>query len=246
MAFVATIIISCEKNSPADVEEDDQETDVETDIEYWLTTGDGASLFRTLNHPLTWKDGTTTLPTIAVDTTQQFQTMDGFGYSLTGGSAYLLHEKLTPATRTELLKELFSTEGTGIGVSYLRISIGASDLDDHVFSYNDLPSGQTDVNLEKFTMAEDKKYLIPVLKEILAINPDIKIMGSPWSAPPWMKTNNSTKGGSLKPEYYEAYAKYFVKYIEGMKTEGITIDAITIQNEPENPNNNPSLVMTAT
>ncbi|MNZ91805.1 Glucuronoxylanase XynC precursor [compost metagenome] len=97
--------------------------------------------------------------------------------------------------------------------------------------------------MDKFTIAPDKTHLIPVLKEILAINPSIKILGSPWSPPTWMKTNNSTIGGSLKPEYYDAYAKYFVKYIQSMKAEGITINAITIQNEPLHPGNNPSLLM---
>ena len=93
-------------------------------------------------------------------------------------------------------------------------------------------------------MKEDKENLIPVLKQILALNPDIKIMGSPWSPPVWMKTNNLPKAGSLKPEYYDAYARYFVKYIQGMAKEGIVIDAITLQNEPENPHNTPSLLMT--
>ena len=143
------------------------------------------------------------------------------------------------------MKELFSTGDSDIGVSYLRISIGASDLDDHVFSYNDLPAGQTDLFLDKFSLAEDKKNLIPLLKEIIALNPAIKIMGSPWSAPAWMKTNGSPKGGNLDPRYYDAYARYFVKYIQGMAAEGINLDAITLQNEPENPKNNPSMIMTA-
>ena len=99
--------------------------------------------------------------------------------------------------------------------------------------------------MDKFSLETEKADLIPVLKEILAINPDIKIMGSPWTAPTWMKTNNSFKGGSLKPEYFDAYAKYFVKYIQKMKAEGINIDAITIQNEPLHPGNNPSMYMTA-
>jgi glucosylceramidase len=242
--LVAAVFISCEKekNGPNNLDPGNNGT---TDIEYWLTTKDQTSLFQKVDHPLLFKEAVPDLPVIEVDTTQRFQSIDGFGYSLTGGSAYLLHEKLNASKRNELLQEVFSPNGVGIGVSYLRVSIGASDLDDHVFSYNDLPSGQTDASLTKFSLEEDKKHLIPVLKEIIAISPEIKIMGSPWSAPPWMKTNNSTKGGSLKPEYYEAYALYFVKYIQGMTNEGINIDAITIQNEPENPNNNPSMVMTA-
>ena len=216
------------------------------EVEYWLTTADKTELFvkraDRLSFNLTEAGG---VPVIQLDTVQRFQTIDGFGYALTGGSADMINGKLGAAERTALLKELFLTDGNNIGVSYLRVSIGASDLDDHVFTYNDLPAGETDVDLTKFSIQEDKQNLIPVLKEIIALNPSIKIMGSPWTPPSWMKTNNLPKAGSLKPEYYAAYAKYFVKYIQTMKAEGINIDAITIQNEPENPNNTPSLVMTA-
>jgi glucosylceramidase len=102
------------------------------------------------------------------------------------------------------------------------------------------------VNLTQFSLAPDMTHLIPVLKSILLINPNVKIMGSPWSPPVWMKDNNSTIGGSLKPQYYPVYAQYFVKYIQKMKEQGITIDAITPQNEPLHPGNNPSMYMTAT
>src|SRR5699024_9850250 len=139
----------------------------------------------------------------------------------------------------------FSTDSTFIGVSYLRISIGASDLSKRVFSYDDVSSEQTDTTLQYFDLDADKYNLIPLLKEILKINPDIEILGSPWSAPVWMKTNKSSKGGKLDPEYYDEYAQYFVKYIQAMDANGITIDAITPQNEPLNPDNNPSMVMTA-
>lgn len=215
-------------------------------IESWVTTGDKTSLFSKSTTTLAFSDSNeSSVPVIQIDSTQQFQSIDGFGYALTGGSADLIREKLSEAQQNDLLKELFSTDGNGIGISYLRVSIGASDLDDHVFTYNDLPAGQTDPELRNFTLKEDQENLIPTLKKILAINPTIKIMGSPWTSPVWMKTNNLPKGGSLKPEFYSSYAQYFVKYIQGMAAEGITIDAITIQNEPENPNNTPSLVMTA-
>lgn len=166
--------------------------------------------------------------------------MDGFGFALTGGSAELLM-KMTPEARTRVLKQIISTDGTGAGVSYLRLSIGASDLNSFVFSYDDLPAGATDAQLEKFDLAQDKKDVIPVLKEILAIQPAIKILGSPWSAPAWMKTNGNVRGGALKPEFYPAYALYLVKYIQAMAREGITISAITIQNEPLNSRNTPSM-----
>lgn len=180
---------------------------------------------------------------IEIDTTKRFQSIDGFGFALTGGSARLIHQ-LPSSQRDSLLKELFLPR-PGLNISYLRVSIGASDLDDHVFSYVDLPANQTDPDLAKFSLDPDRAHLIPLLKEILAMSPDLKIMASPWSAPVWMKTNGLAKGGSLKPEFYDAYARYLVRYVQGMMDEGIKIEAITIQNEPENPNNTPSMVMTA-
>ena len=221
------------------------EKDIKNKVDIWLTTGDKKTLFKHTPSTLEFRSEAEKVPIIEIDTSSRFQSIDGFGFSLTGGSAFLLNQKLTATERDALLRELFLKEGDGIGISYLRISIGASDLDDHVFSYNDLPPGETDDTLTGFSLAPDKENLIPVLKEILALQPDLKIMGSPWSAPAWMKSNEGTKGGSLKPEYYDAYARYLVKYIQDMGAEGIAIDAITLQNEPENPNNNPSMLMTA-
>ncbi|MCS3798023.1 glycoside hydrolase family 30 beta sandwich domain-containing protein [Niastella sp. OAS944] len=216
-----------------------------TAVSLYVTNGDKTLLFRKSNDVLVFSGTGTASTTIEVDSAQIFQTIDGFGYTLTGGSATLLNS-LPAITRDHLLKELFLWDSTNIGVSYLRISIGASDLSDSTFSYDDMPAGETDVNLTHFTLNKEKQDLIPILKKIVALNPSIKILGSPWSAPVWMKTNGSFKGGSLKPEYYAAYANYFVKYIQAMKAEGITIDAITPQNEPLHGGNNPSMVMQAT
>ncbi|WP_240543822.1 glycoside hydrolase family 30 protein [Spirosoma foliorum] len=210
-------------------------------VEFWLTDPSRSILFAK-QPSLAFKSEQKDVPAIHVDPAQTYQTIDGFGYTLTGGSAMLL-SRMEATARAKLLKELFSTEGKGIGVSYLRVSIGASDLDEQVFSYDDLPAGETDPTVAKFSLAPDQQYLIPILKEILAINPTIKIMGSPWSPPAWMKSNGETKGGSLKMEFYDAYARYFVKYIQGMTKAGIHIDAVTIQNEPLHPGNNPSLLM---
>ncbi len=182
--------------------------------------------------------------TINVDDSEIYQTMEGFGFALTGGSAIHINA-MDPEARDKLLNELFGKGENSIGVSYLRVSIGASDLSDRVFTYNDLPEGEIDPEMKRFSIEPEKKDLIPVLKQILAINSEIKILGSPWTPPVWMKTNGKSKGGSLKPEYYDAYALYFVKYILGMKEEGIKIDAITIQNEPLHPGNNPSMFMPA-
>lgn len=212
-------------------------------MQAWITTADKSMV---LGHStLSFSDKKPSLATIEIQPAITFQTMDGFGFSLTGGSAMLINRKLTAEQRKALLRELFLTQNNGIGISYLRISIGSSDLDDHVFSYDDLPDGESDPSLLKFNMDEDRKNLIPVLKQIVALQPSIKIMGSPWSSPAWMKTNQHAKGGSLKPEFYPAYAMYFLKYIQEMAKEGIKIEAVTLQNEPENPNNTPSMVMTA-
>ena len=170
--------------------------------------------------------------------------MDGFGHALTGGTAQLMMQ-MSPAARSALLKELFGKGPGEIGTSYIRVSVGASDMNDHVYTYDDLPGGQTDPDLKQFSLAPERTDVIPVLKEIIAINPKITILASPWTAPAWMKDNENVKGGSLKKEYYGAYANYWVKYLQGMKAEGITIDALTPQNEPENPKNTPSMVMTA-
>jgi glucosylceramidase len=210
----------------------------------WLTTPDKSSLVVQQPNGIEFSRAKSDVPTIAIDDAKKYQTIDGFGFALTGGSAQLLMHMTAPA-RASLLKQLFSTDGDGIGVSYLRVSIGSSDMNANVYSYDDMPAGETDPALAKFSLSPDEVDVIPALKEILAINPNIKILGSPWSAPAWMKTNDKSKGGTLKPEYYKAYAKYFVKYVEGMKAAGITIDAITVQNEPLNPKNTPSMVMFA-
>ena len=215
-----------------------------TVINYWLTMGDQSALLQKQTTTLSFGSTQNSYATIEVDSTKQYQTVDGFGFTLTGGSAFHLN-KLNVAARGALLQELFGKNENSISISYLRISIGASDLNATVFSYNDLPTGQTDINLSNFSLSQDTVDLIPVLKEILTINPNIKIMGSPWSPPVWMKDNGNSIGGSLQPQYYDVYARYFVKYIQAMKSKGINIDAITPQNEPLHPGNNPSMYMTA-
>ncbi|HTD94162.1 MAG TPA: glycoside hydrolase family 30 beta sandwich domain-containing protein [Chitinophagaceae bacterium] len=213
-------------------------------ISQWITNPDRSQLFQLQPGALPFSGAPGGQPVIDVDDSKTFQSVDGFGFALTGGSAMHIIQ-MSPAARTALLKEFFNPDGTNIGISYLRLSIGASDLNERVFSYDDVPAGETDTAMAKFDLGPDRKDVIPVMKEILAIAPSIKILGSPWSPPAWMKTNNDTRGGRLKPEYYKAYAKYFVKYIQGMKAAGITIDAITVQNEPLHPGNNPSVLMVA-
>ncbi len=214
------------------------------DAQLWLTNADRSLLLAPQAALLHFSSSANQLPAVVVNDMQQYQVIEGFGFALTGGSAQLLM-RMTPARREALLEQLFAPEGEGIRVSYLRVSIGSSDMNDRAYSYDDLPKGETDPTLARFSLDPDRADVIPVLKQILALNPRIPILGSPWSAPPWMKTNDDVKGGHLKPEFYGAYAQYFVKYIEGMKAEGINVTAITAQNEPLNPKNTPSMVMFA-
>lgn len=212
-------------------------------ISVWLTDP-ANNVFFQKQADLSFANGTAKAPSVVINEKKQYQFIDGFGFALTGGSAMNLM-KMGKESRSLLLKELFGTEANHIGTSYLRVSVGASDLNEKVFSYDDLPEGQTDTGLVHFNLGPDKRDVIPVLKEIAKINPAIKIMASPWSPPAWMKDNKDTKGGSLLKEYYAVYARYLVKYILAMRGQGIRIDAMTVQNEPLNPGNNPSLLMLA-
>jgi glucosylceramidase len=169
---------------------------------------------------------------IKIHPEQSFQSIDGFGFTLTGGSAQLI-QQLEPSKRAALLQDLFGPNG----ISVLRIGIGATDLDATVFSYEDTP--------KKFSLNPSKGDLIPVLQQIIAIHPAIKIMATPWSPPVWMKDNANSKGGSLLEKHYMAYANYLAKYIQAMAKEGINIWALTPQNEPLHPGNNPSMYMSS-
>lgn len=213
-------------------------------VQFWLTSPSANILFQQQPGDLRFGKIVQSGQVIEVDAGQTYQTIDGFGNCLTDGSAIVIN-KMTPAAREKLLNELFRTDGNNIGISYLRISVGASDLSEQPYFYDDLPVGESDFDLKKFSIDMEREKLIPVLREILRINPAIKILASPWSAPAWMKTNQNSKGGSLRKECFDVYARYFVRYLCEMKAAGIPIDAITIQNEPLHPGNNPSMFMPA-
>ncbi len=211
----------------------------------FVTAGDKSLLFQA-QATSTFASGSNRNPNVELIPGTTFQTMDGFGYTMTEGSAYVLMTQMTSAQRTAILTEMFDPTN-GIGVSFMRIGIGATDLSTAVYTYDDLPAGQTDSGMTQFSLnGPDLTYLVPVIKQVLTIAPSIKIIATPWTAPNWMKSNNSSIGGSLNTIYYDAYATYFVKYIQAMQQQGILIYAITPQNEPENPNNNPSMTMTST
>jgi glucosylceramidase len=213
-------------------------------IEGWVTR-DATSLLQPMQ-PVAFSRSSPqdALPTIEVDDSRTFQPIEGFGFALTGGSAYLL-AGLPAADRANLLEELFGLTDDSVGLSCLRLSIGASDLGWTDYTYWDLAPGTADPDLARFNLAVCDPEVVPVMQQILRINPAVKVIASPWTAPPWMKSNDSFVAGSLKPECYPAYARYFVKYVEVMRANGIHVSAVTPQNEPHNPKNEPSMVMTA-
>jgi len=214
-------------------------------VNIWETTSDQTKLLAQQASVNFAADAGTNATTITVDETTTYQTIDGFGYCLTGGSAQLIDG--LGANQSTFLNDIFSTASGHVGSAFVRISIGASDMSSSDFTYDDMPSGQTDVNLTHFSISQEMTDLVPVLKKIIAINPNIKILATPWTAPAWMKSstagNNGFTSGSLNTAYYAAYATYFVKYIQAMKAQGINIYAITPQNEPLNANNNPAMTM---
>lgn len=176
-------------------------------------------------------------------TGKTFQTVDGFGLAITQASCYNLL-KMSPADRTAFLTEVFDRE-RGMGSSLIRVCIGGSDFSMDEFTWCDEPG------LEHFAVHPlDEQYLFPILDEIYAINPAVKIIASPWSAPLWMKVGEDGKtphsqwyAGHLGEAYYQDYAQYFVRWIREMQRRGYDILAVTLQNEPLNRGNSMSTYM---
>ena len=155
----------------------------------------------------------------------------GIGVAITGSSCYNL-SKMEPEERHKLLKFLYTKEGLDLKIG--RLSVGASDYSVEIYTYDDVSE---DVSLEHFSIERDKEYIIPMIKEILAIKPDLFLFASPWSPPAWMKTGGSIGGGFMREKYLECYAEYFVKYIKAYEAEGIKIRTVTAQNETETHQN---------
>lgn len=168
---------------------------------------------------------------IVIDTHRRFQTMLGMGSSLEHSTCSNLF-RLPPDRRTEVLRRLMDPQ-VGIGINLARICIGTPDFTaEPWYSYHDLPPGQRDPELTQFSIDRDRTYILPVIKEALQINPELRLFASPWSPPGWMTSTGDMIGGHLLPEHYDAYARYFVKFIQAYRQEGIAIHAVTVQNEP--------------
>jgi glucosylceramidase len=213
------------------------------DIQVWLTTVDGAKKL-SREADLDFSKRTAKKPAVVVDARKRYQEIVGFGAALTDASAILFHQ-LPDDRRVALLNELFGRGNGGLGFSFTRLTIGASDFSTHHYSYDDQPKGAKDPSLSGFSIEPVKTDVLPVLKQALTINPALKVMASPWSAPGWMKTSDSLVKGALAPDAYPAYAEYFRRYVEAMAAEGVPIYALTIQNEPHfEPDNYPGMRVT--
>lgn len=234
VSLLAIAFFACRKNSYIPGEGGEITTArANESVSIWQTTGSQSQLLQQQGNVTFAPDAGTASTTITVNDATTYQSMDGFGFTLTQGSAKLI-SNLSATAQNSLLNELFSPTG-GIGLSVVRIGVGATDLSDYSYTYRDGAS---------FSLAgPDLTYTIPILKKILAINPAIKVLATPWSAPVWMKTNGSFVGGTLKAENYESYGQYWLDYMNAMRAQGIEIWAVTPQNEPLNPYNEPSMTL---
>jgi glucosylceramidase len=214
-------------------------------VSVWLTTDDQSQKLQPQASVTFATAGGGRNPVI-VDETQTFQQIEGFGASFTDTTGYILNEVATPSSRTSAMTNLFTRNGGGIGLSFVRNPMGASDLTRFDYSYDDLATNQTDVNLVNFSIAHDQADIIPLLQQALQLNPQLTIMANPWSPPGWMKTSGSMISGSLLPNMYAPFALYFVKYIQAYQAAGIPIHYISLQNEPEySPSDYPGMLMDA-
>ena len=176
---------------------------------------------------------------VAIDTAKHFQKVHGFGAAMTDASAQLL-SRLPTSKRKAIMAELFGRGPNGLGLSFTRLTVGASDFSTSDYSYDDTPGNVADPELRYFTIEPARKYVLPRVREALAINPQLLVMISPWSAPAWMKTTRSLIKGQLVPQYYPAFANYLARTVKAFGREGVPVSMLTIQNEPNfEPDNYP-------
>jgi len=205
-----------------------------TSAHVWITTANGAEKLTDAGSVAftTTQPGA---PTIVVDPSRRFQKMDGFGGAITDSSAAVLYG-MSSAAREQAMRMLFDPR-TGDGLSYLRQPIGGSDFVANApYTYDDMPAGETDYTQRHFSIVHDEAEILPLLREATRLNPQLQIVASPWSPPAWMKTSQSLIGGRLidTPQIYHSYALYLTKFIEAYRSQGVTVNTITVQNEPQN------------
>lgn len=216
-------------------------------VQAWVTTADHRQAL-TPSPAITLVEGAPDKAAlhIVVHPDRRYQTMLGFGASLTDSSAWLIQNRLDEGQRTALLQELFGRAEEGLGLSFSRLTIGASDFSRHHYSLDEPADGGPDPALRHFSIDPNRGDVIPVARAMLAVNPRLKIMASPWSAPAWMKDSNALITGKLLPEYYDAFSRYLLAYVDAYAAEGVPIFALTVQNEPDfEPDSYPGMRLNA-
>jgi glucosylceramidase len=168
---------------------------------------------------------------VVIDLNAKYQTITGFGAAMTDSSAWLIHTKLNPEQRRDLLNELYGPP-PNLNFNMMRLTIGSSDFSLNVFTLDDIPFGKTDPQLKHFNIASNLQDVIPVMQQVIAINPGMLTIASPWGAPAWMRTTQNLLGGELQEQDEGTYADYLVKYLDAYRSHGIPIFALTLQNEP--------------
>jgi glucosylceramidase len=212
-------------------------------VSVWETTTNQSQLLAQQAGAAFAPGGSSQSQVITVDPTSTFQTMSGFGASFTDSSAWLVYNS---PQRNQIMSKLFDPN-SGIGLDFLRQPIGASDFAQSLYSYDDMPAGQTDPSLAHFSTAHDNAYIIPILQQALQFDPQTTIMGTAWSPPGWMKSSGSMIGGFLNSADYQYYANYLVKFLQAYKAAGVPVAFVTPQNEPEySPSNYPGSTFTST
>lgn len=196
----------------------------------WLSTADRR--LRLVPQPdieMTTSDG---LPKdVVIDTHARYQSMVGFGAAMTDASAWLIHNRMSALQRRAFLREMYGP-APGLSMNMMRLTIGASDFSLQPYTLDDMLAGQTDPTLAHFNVTPNLADVVPMVREVLLVNPQLRIIASPWSAPAWMKTSASLIGGELLKQYESVYANYLVKYVATYRGFGIPIFALTVQNEP--------------
>jgi glucosylceramidase len=199
----------------------------------WVTTVDGSQRFADRGS-VDFAPGSSGELTVSVDPSRSYQWMDGFGASISDSSAHVLYT-LDRRNRDAAMADLFGRDGDRL--SFLRQPMGASDFvaGEH-YTYDDMPAGATDYGMRHFSIEHDRHQILPLLRQALAMAPQLKVIGSPWSPPAWMKDNGSLIGGRLidDPRIYQAYALYFVRFVQAYERAGVPVYAVTVQNEPQN------------
>ncbi|HUW53823.1 MAG TPA: glycoside hydrolase family 30 beta sandwich domain-containing protein [Rhodanobacter sp.] len=201
-------------------------------VKLWLSTADRR--LRLAQQPdieTSAQPGAPANVVIHIDIHKTYQSIVGFGAALTDSSAWLLQNKMNGPQRNALLQELFGPP-PNLNLTMTRLTIGASDFSLKRYTLDDLAAGEVDPSLQYFNVASSLRDVIPTVREVMAIDPQLRIIASPWSAPAWMKTSANLIGGGLLKQYESTYADYLVKYVDTYRGYGIPIFALTLQNEP--------------